>query len=49
MNLLDDVNKLARASIDFKDLPEGCTIDGVKCLSTMAGAALLPSLGAAAE
>ena len=32
MELLDDVYKLIRASIDFKDLPEGCAVNGVKCL-----------------
>lgn len=32
MELLDDINKLVRAYIDFKHLSEGCTGDGVKSL-----------------
>ena len=32
MELLDDVNKLFGASIDFKDLPKGCAVNGVQCL-----------------
>ena len=32
MELFDDVYKLIRAFIDFKDLPEGCAVNGVKCL-----------------
>lgn len=32
VELLDDVYKLIRASIGFKDLPEGCAVNGVKYL-----------------
>ena len=32
MELLDDVYELIRESIGFQDLPEGCAINGVKCL-----------------
>lgn len=32
MELLDDVYKLIRAFIGFKDLPEGCAVNGVNAL-----------------
>ena len=32
VELLDDVYKLIRLSIDFKDLPEGCAVNFIKCL-----------------
>ena len=32
MELLDDADMLFRACIGFKDLPEGCALNGVKCL-----------------
>ena len=32
MELLDDVNKLFMASINFKDLLKGCPVNGVKYL-----------------
>ena len=32
MELLDEVYKLIRASLGFKDLPEGCAVNGVRYL-----------------